>query len=153
MSPSSVSSSFLSIFSTSESAVVKSGKLLSLIRVDRSDSGVYVCSVSGGERTMNISLLVEHLPMVSTNQSTIVQYPGHPTHLVCEVTAVPVPAVSWYRLGTRHTMVKSQGELSISIKDYKDGRMTSSLIFHNVTPASYGLYSCNASNTEGQVRT
>jgi len=133
-----------------ESAVVKSGKLLSLIRVDKSDSGVYVCSVSGGERTMNISLLVEHLPMVTTNQSTIVQYPGNPTHLMCQVTAVPVPAVSWYRLGAEHTMVKSQGELSISIKDYKDGRMTSSLIFHNVTPASYGLYSCNASNTEGQ---
>jgi len=133
-----------------ESAVVKSGKLLSLIRVDRSDSGVYVCSVSGGARTMNISLLVEHLPMVTTNQSSIVQHPGHPTHLVCQVTAVPVPAVSWYKLGEENTMVKSQGELSISIKDYKDGRMTSSLIFHNVTPASYGLYSCNASNTEGQ---
>ena len=100
---------------------------------------------------MNISLLVEHLPMVTTNQSSIVQHPGHPTHLVCQVTAVPVPAVSWYKLGEENTMVKSQGELSISIKDYKDGRMTSSLIFHNVTPASYGLYSCNASNTEGQV--
>jgi len=133
------------------STVVQSGKLLSLIRVDRSDSGVYVCSVSGGEKTMNISLLVEHLPMVSTNQSTIVQSPGYPTHLVCEVTAVPVPAVSWYRLGAEQTMVKSQGELSITIKDYKDGRMTSSLIFHNVTTAHFGQYSCNASNTEGQA--
>ena len=102
---------------------------------------------------MNISLLVEHIPIVSTNQSTISQSPGNPSHLTCEVTAVPVPAVSWYSLGSppRPTMIKSRGDLAISIQDYKDGRMTSSLIFHNVTPAHYGEYSCNATNTEGQV--
>ena len=137
----------------SDTSVVQSGKLLSLIRVDRSDSGVYVCSVSGGSRTMNVSLLVEHIPIVSTNQSTISQSPGYSTHLTCQVTAVPVPAVSWYSLGSYQepTMIKSRGDLSISIKDYKDGRMTSSLILHNVTQDHYGGYSCNATNTEGEV--
>eukprot|EP00090_Calanus_glacialis_P011948 TRINITY_DN20380_c0_g1_i2.p1 TRINITY_DN20380_c0_g1~~TRINITY_DN20380_c0_g1_i2.p1 ORF type:complete len:357 (-),score=99.87 TRINITY_DN20380_c0_g1_i2:65-1135(-) len=136
-----------------DAAVVQSGKVLSLIRVDRFDSGVYVCSVSGGSRTMNISLLVEHLPIVSTNQSTISVSPGHSTHLTCQVTAVPVPAVSWYSLKNNQepAMIKSRGDLSISIKDYKDGRMTSSLILHNVTQDHYGGYSCNATNTEGEA--
>jgi len=135
-----------------EAAVVQSGKLLSLIRVDRSDSGVYVCSVSGGSRTMNISLLVEHMPIVSTKQSIVSQSPGNSTQLTCQVTAVPVPAVSWYSLDPDQepAMIKSRGDLSITIKDYKDGRMTSSLIFHNVTQAHYGGYSCNATNTEGE---
>ena len=102
---------------------------------------------------MNISLLVEHLPIVSTNHSTISVSPGHSTHLTCQVTAVPVPAVSWYSLKNNQepAMIKSRGDLSISIKDYKDGRMTSSLILHNVTQDHYGGYSCNATNTEGEV--
>jgi len=135
-----------------ENSVVQSGKLLSLIRVDRSDSGVYVCSVSGGVRTMNISLLVEHIPIVSTSQAIISKSLGQPAHLTCEVTAVPVPAVSWYSLTSNEpTMIKSRGDLSISIQDYKGGKMTSRLIFHNMTLAQYGKYSCNATNTEGQA--
>jgi hypothetical protein len=102
---------------------------------------------------MNISLLVEHLPIVITNQSTISVSPGQSTHLTCQVTAVPVPAVSWYSLKKNQepAMIKSRGDLSISIIDYKDGRMTSSLILHNVTQDHYGGYSCNATNTEGEV--
>ena len=102
---------------------------------------------------MNISLLVEHLPIVITNQSTISVSPGQSTHLTCQVTAVPVPAVSWFSLKNNQepAMIKSRGDLSISIKDYKDGRMTSSLILHNVTQDHYGGYSCNATNTEGEV--
>ena len=137
---------------TVDTAVVQSGKLLSLIRVDRSDSGVYVCSVSGGTRTMNISLLVEHTPIVTTNHSIVSESIGHSTRLTCAVTAVPVPAVSWYSLKKEPFMIKSQGDVSITINDYKDGRMTSTLIFHNVSQHNYGDYSCNATNAEGKVR-
>lgn len=134
-----------------DTAVVQSGKLLSLIRVDRSDSGVYVCSVSGGTRTMNISLLVEHTPIVTTNHSIVSESIGHSTRLTCAVTAVPVPAVSWYSLKEKPFMIKSQGDVSITINDYKDGRMTSTLIFHNVSQHNYGDYSCNATNAEGKA--
>eukprot|EP00092_Neocalanus_flemingeri_P029987 GFUD01032556.1.p1 GENE.GFUD01032556.1~~GFUD01032556.1.p1 ORF type:complete len:357 (-),score=100.41 GFUD01032556.1:240-1310(-) len=134
-----------------ETTVVQNGKRLSLIRVDRSDSGIYVCSVSGGSKT--ISLLVEHVPTITPTKPTISQYPGYPSSLSCQVTAVPVPAVSWYRLGSPQgpTMIKSQGDLSMVIDDYKDGRMTSRLIFYNVTQEDYGQYSCNATNIIGQA--
>jgi len=134
------------------SSVVQNGKTLSLILVDRSDSGVYVCSVSGGARTLNFSLLVEHSPTVIPNESTIYQAPGYPAHLSCQVSAVPVPAVVWYRIGqsTGPAMIKSNGDVSIMIEDYKDGVMTSSLIFDNTTTDHYGQYSCNASNLLGQ---
>eukprot|EP00092_Neocalanus_flemingeri_P063338 GFUD01076603.1.p1 GENE.GFUD01076603.1~~GFUD01076603.1.p1 ORF type:complete len:351 (-),score=92.71 GFUD01076603.1:58-1110(-) len=134
-----------------ETTVVQNGKRLSLIRVDRSDSGIYVCSVSGGSKT--ISLLVEHVPTITPTKPTISQFPGYPSSLSCQVTAVPVPAVSWYRLGSPQgpTMIKSQGDLSMVIDEYKDGWMTSRLIFSNVTQEDYGQYSCNATNMLGQA--
>lgn len=133
------------------SSVVQNGTTLSLILVDRSDSGVYVCSVSGGARTINISLLVEHSPTVIPSEHTIYQAPGYPAYLSCEITAVPVPMVSWYRLGisTGPTMIRSQGDQSIMIEDYKDGVMISSLVLENVTAGDYGQYSCNGSNYQG----
>ena len=102
---------------------------------------------------MNISLLVEHIPTTSPTQLSVAQSPGHPSSLSCEVTAVPVPAVSWYRLGSPlgPTKMKSHGDLSIVIEGYKDGRMISSLVFYNVTLEDFGQYSCNASNVIGQV--
>ena len=112
-----------------------------------------MCSVWGGSKTLNISLLVDHIPTVAPTNSTISQSPGYPPSLSCEVTAVPVPAVSWYRLGLSKdpAMIKSHGDTSILIADYKDGRMVSSLVLDNVTQQDYGQYSCNATNTHGQV--
>eukprot|EP00092_Neocalanus_flemingeri_P038490 GFUD01041901.1.p1 GENE.GFUD01041901.1~~GFUD01041901.1.p1 ORF type:complete len:355 (-),score=97.94 GFUD01041901.1:168-1232(-) len=136
-----------------ETTVVQNGKRLSLIRVDRSDSGIYVCSVSGGSKTMNVSLLVQHIPTIIPSKSIKSQFPGYPSSLSCEVTAVPVPAVSWYSLSSPlgPSLIKSHGDLSITIDDYKDGRMTSSLVFYNVTQEDYGQYSCNATNILGQA--
>ena len=134
-------------------SVVQNGKKLSLIRVDRSDSGIYVCSVAGGSKTMNISLLVEHSPTIIPTK-LVTQAPGYPSSLSCQVTAAPVPSVSWYRLGSPlgPTIIRSKGDLSMVIEDYRDGRMTSSLVFHNVSRDDFGEYSCNASNSLGQVR-
>eukprot|EP00092_Neocalanus_flemingeri_P090220 GFUD01114246.1.p1 GENE.GFUD01114246.1~~GFUD01114246.1.p1 ORF type:complete len:372 (-),score=94.49 GFUD01114246.1:640-1755(-) len=136
-----------------ETTVVQNGKRLSLIRVDRSDSGIYVCSVYGGSKTMNVSLLVQHIPTINPSKSIMSQFPGYPSSLSCEVTAVPVPAVSWYSLSSPlgPSLIKSHGDLSITIDDYKDGRMTSSLVFYNVTQEDYGHYSCNATNILGQA--
>ena len=128
---------------------------LSLIRVDRSDSGVYVCSVSGTARTMNISLLVEHSPIITPTKVVMTQSPGYSSSLSCEVAGVPVPSVSWYRLRSPMgpSMMKSQDDLSLVIHDYKDGKMISSLVFHNITQDRFGQYSCNATNYLGQVQT
>jgi hypothetical protein len=136
-----------------DSSVVQNGKQLSLIRVDRSDSGIYVCSVSGGSRTINISLLVEHSPTIIPREATISQAPGYPASLRCEITAVPVPVVTWYRLGlvTGPVMLQSHGDLALSIEEYKDGVVTSSLVLDKVTGGDYGQYSCNASNHHGQA--
>ena len=47
-------------------------------------------------------------------------------------------------------MIRSQGDTSIMIEDYKDGVMISSLVLENVTTGDYGQYSCNGSNYQGQ---
>jgi len=136
-----------------ETSGVKNGRHLSLIRVDRSDSGIYVCSVSGSPKSMNISLLVEHSPTITPTQVMVTQSPGYAASLSCEVAGVPVPSVSWYSLMTPQgpTMMKSQADLSLVIDDYKDGKMISSLLFHNITTQQFGQYSCNASNRLGQT--
>ena len=102
---------------------------------------------------MNISLLVEHSPTINPTQESITQSPGYPSSLSCEVAGVPVPSVSWYKLQSSMgpTIIRSQDDLSMVIDDYKDGKMTSSLVFHNVSQDQFGEYSCNASNVIGKV--
>ena len=137
----------------SDTSVVQNGRHLSLIHVDRSDSGIYVCSVSGGSKTLNFSLLVEHIPTVTPLHTLMYQSPGYPSSLSCEVTAAPVPAVSWYRVGSPMgpAIIRSHQDISIIIQDYKEGMMISSLVFDNVTHEDFGEYLCNATSYLGQV--
>jgi len=135
---------------------VVDGSKLSLIRVDRSDSGIYICSVSGstGSRTLNISLLVEHIPMVEASSVLVSQAPGYPATLSCQVAGVPVPLVAWHKLGQgseNQTVVHSHGDTDLVIEDYKDGLLTTSLEFGKISYEDYGDYSCNASNSLGEA--
>ena len=91
------------------------GDTLPLIRVDQSHSGVYTCAVSRGaegDRLLHVSLLVSHPPALTSPRYRVAQQLGRPVQLDCEVkiqhilkllkyfyllqvSAVPVPAVSW----------------------------------------------------------
>eukprot|EP00091_Calanus_sinicus_P009787 TRINITY_DN22757_c0_g1_i1.p1 TRINITY_DN22757_c0_g1~~TRINITY_DN22757_c0_g1_i1.p1 ORF type:complete len:163 (-),score=28.84 TRINITY_DN22757_c0_g1_i1:15-503(-) len=80
-----------------------------------------------------------------------VPWPLHPSNMSGHSCSCPCCVLVQPEEQPGAAMIKSRGDLSISIKDYKDGRMTSSLILHNVTEDHYGGYSCNASNTEGEA--
>lgn len=67
----------------------------------------------------------------------------------CQVLAVPVAAVEWCHRGSR---VLSHHSRDITIKHYQDGKMTSSLTVRNITQRDFGPYTCEASNSEGEVR-
>lgn len=121
------------------------GKQLKIIKVDREDSGVYMCTVTGGQEAMNVSLRVDHAPQVNVSE-VVFQAPGYPASLQCRVAAVPVPAVAWYRGAEKIT---SNGRLSMTISDYRDGWMTCSLEFSSVSMAQYGNFSCTATNSHG----
>ena len=67
---------------------------------------------------------------------------------------MPVPAVSWLfhnEATEEDTLVQSQGNKYITIQDYEDGKIISSLNIRNVSHHDYGQYTCRAENTEGKV--
>ena len=49
-------------------------------------------------------------------------------------------------------MILSHGRRFITIQDYKDGKMISSLDIKNLTQNDFGKYSCIARNSEGEGR-
>jgi len=131
----------------------KHNKTLPLIHVDKTHSGVYTCTVTGSSKLMHVSLLVSHEPHVSAAHYSVSQAIGLSIQLDCEVAAVPVPAVSWLfhnEATEEDTLVQSQGNKYITIQDYEDGKIISSLNIRNVSHHDYGQYTCRAENTEGK---
>ena len=122
---------------------------LPLIHVDKSDSGVYTCSVKGSDKMRHMSLLVKHSPEVRVSESHVLAEVGDSVQLNCDVEAVPVPAVSWRYGNKSQETIESQGNRWITIQDYEDGKIISSLNIRNVSRRDFGKYSCNAENSEG----
>jgi len=131
----------------------KHNKTLPLIHVDKTHAGVYTCTVTGSSKLMHVSLLVSHEPHVSADKYSVTQGIGLSIQLDCEVAAVPVPAVSWLfhnEVTEEDTLIQSQGNKYITIQDYEDGKIISSLNIRNVSSQDYGQYTCRAENTEGE---
>ena len=120
---------------------------VSLIRVDKSDSGVYTCWVKN--RRVNFTVIVEHPPIINNSaQSSVFQAPGYTATLHCHVSGVPVPLITWTQVKTGEA-VRSSSQHSVSISNFSDDLISSSLSFYNVTHDDYGEYACNAENYLG----
>lgn len=145
-----------------DSKVVQSGSQLKLIRVDREDSGVYYCSVSGGV-AKNFTLRVDHAPIATALETVVKQTVGNAVELRCNISSLPVSLVRWFRLGagpphlsgppnspsSAREMRAGRG-VELSLDNFQSGRATYSLRFANLSLADYGTYSCNASNDLGK---
>ena len=149
---------------------------MSLIRVDRVDSGVLYCAVT--HVPAHVSTAHAQQPQVTAAEEHVAQAPGHAATLTCRVTAVPVPVITWYRVtaagnisdemniaaaagdemttdaaaGDEMTAVHSHGDTDIVISDYTDGEVSSSLVIGSVSAEDYGHYVCMATNGHGKVR-
>ena len=69
---------------------------MSLIRVDRVDSGVLYCAVT--HVPAHVSAAHPQQPQVTAAEEHVAQAPGHAATLTCRVTAVPVPVITWHRV-------------------------------------------------------
>ena len=139
---------------------------MSLIRVDRVDSGVLYCAVT--HVPAHVSTAHAQQPQVTAAEEHVAQAPGHAATLTCRVTAVPVPVITWYRVTAAGNIsdemntaaaadeemmaVHSHGNTDIVISDYTDGEVTSSLVMGSVSAEDYGHYVCMATNGHGKVR-
>ena len=118
-----------------------------LIRVDREDSGVFLCSVGVEAGQVNRSGRVAGRPLV-LDTANAAQAPGWPARLSCTVAGLPVPAVRW--TGPTGAAVVSGAGVAVSLSSYSDGQLTSSLALDRVRVQQYGNYTCTAANRHGE---
>jgi len=116
-----------------------------LIKVDRPDSGVYICSV--GEEMTNVQS-EESSPIILTPPEPILQSVGQTASLECRVEGHPPPLVQW--TGGDGDIIRNSDNVSVSITDFTNGVLTSSLVLEHISSQDYGNYSCFAENKMGQ---
>ena len=129
---------------------LSAGKARKQVLVDKEGSGVYYCSVTG---STHVSRLAQHVPEVTSRVRHVYTAPGRGARLECLVSAAPVPAVTWTRVNDTGgaEMVRSGENTEVTISDYTDGVITSSLVLDSVTETEAGEYVCSAVNIHGKV--
>lgn len=106
--------------------------------VDPSDGGIYSCHINTAPvKVKRINLIVQLPPKIidHLSSSDINVKEGETVSLVCNVTGIPQPTVTWYRQRRHDSGVREQvgppGEV---------------LIIHNVTRYCDDIYTCVANN-------
>ena len=129
------------------------GEKKAVIKVDRPDSGVYICSVSRRQENKERAETGEtgekkesphSSPALSCPSSSVSGQQGLAASLSCVVSGHPPPVVHW---------VQSESGLSLpaTITAFTAGSLTSSLVWDSLETRHYGNYSCTATNIMGQV--
>nr|QHX41542.1 opioid-binding protein/cell adhesion molecule-like protein isoform X2 [Octopus vulgaris] len=111
---------------------------LHIREVEPSDGGIYSCHINTSPvKVKRIDLIVQVPPKIIDHLSSVDANvrEGETVSLVCNVTGIPQPTVTWYRQKRHEGGVKEQvgppGEV---------------LIIHNVTRYCDDIYTCEASN-------
>ncbi|ESP04521.1 hypothetical protein LOTGIDRAFT_170764 [Lottia gigantea] len=111
---------------------------LQITGVKYGDQGIYTCQVNtepAKEQTVVLNVIVPPRIIGSQTPSHIVTKEGRSVSLICNVTGVPRPTVTWYRKqstdGDEKERIGFKGE---------------ELIIHNVTRYCGGIYECLADN-------
>ena len=77
---------------------------------------------------------------------------GQPASLTCQVSAVPVPTITWAKLSKdTFSLIKTSQSRTIIIDGFQDGNISSSLVFAALSSSDLGQYSCTASNPLGSA--
>ncbi|XP_074653320.1 protein amalgam-like [Tubulanus polymorphus] len=128
------------------------GNTLRLENVQPDARGYYICEAINerGLATMKIQLYVDFRPIINVDNAVEYQAPGYVKGLTCIVEANPQPkhsAVVWSKDGV---LIKPDERHSIDFNLASDYQVISSMVIKGVRPTDYGLYTCLASNREGQ---
>ena len=122
--------------------------VLSLGLVTRDSAGSYTCSADNGytetpvRRTVIVQ--VQYSPSLTVRERTIHTAKGEEEELVCRVTGVPSPSLTWYR--NNNIIDRRTNNVLIN---QRAGRH--SLTVLNIDEGSVGQYRCVATNSEGSV--
>ncbi|XP_050414939.1 opioid-binding protein/cell adhesion molecule homolog isoform X2 [Patella vulgata] len=102
------------------------------------DQGIYTCQVNTNpmkEQTVVLNVIVPPRIIGTYTPSHIVTKEGRSVSLICNVTGIPRPTVTWYRKPSS----EGQDKERIGFKGEE-------LVIHNVTRYCGGIYECLADN-------
>ena len=122
--------------------------MLSLGLVSRDSAGSYTCSADNGYTNTpvrrTVILQVQYSPSITVRETIIHTNKGEEEELVCRVTGVPSPSLTWYR--NNNIIDRRTNNVLIN---QRAGRH--SLTVLNIDGGSVGEYRCVATNSEGSV--
>ncbi|KAK2567085.1 Hemicentin-1 [Acropora cervicornis] len=112
---------------------------LTILRVVASDSGAYSCNVSNGLDThVGVAhLIIQVAPIITTFYVPQFVHLEANATLVCEVSGIPQPSVTWYR--------------NVNFQSRAHHVTSGTFVIRNVGEADSGLHTCVASNAAGIV--
>ncbi|XP_068771088.1 hemicentin-2 [Struthio camelus] len=125
--------------------ILLKGWWLEIENTQASDEGLYGCRVAGavGEAAQTLMLTVQVPPSIEDpQQETLAAAMGSPLVLTCEVTGVPVPAVTWLKDGRPLESSPERGLVSRGTQ----------LQISPLQPFHEGRYTCLARGADAEVR-
>ncbi|XP_055881042.1 lachesin-like isoform X1 [Biomphalaria glabrata] len=125
---------------------------LHIRKIETVDSGLYMCQINTDPlQVRSVTLVVHEPPSIIDYLSTpnAISVREHVTvELVCNVTGLPPPTVSWNRVSTGQW--PEQGPAGARTRIGMDGEV---LVIHNVTRYCDDIYECVAFNDVAPVAT
>ncbi|KAL5020304.1 hypothetical protein ScPMuIL_003196 [Solemya velum] len=132
---------------TFEGVTIETGNTLAKTSVTKQDAGEYLCVATSDDRTANAAVVIEvqYLPEISVQQTYEVDSNSEVT-LLCDVDAVPMETVVWYKMEDN---VRQQLSPSDVTGKYSVAMETWGLTIKNTRGSDSGSYYCEATNTVG----
>lgn len=122
-----------------QNAKVTDDGTLAMQTVQEQDNGVYQCVAENpaGKAWDTVTIIVRVPPTVDVKLKEVLSYVGNAaTELVCEVSGIPKPQISWYRVNS---------EMPAEAEVNEDGN----LVLKNLSRDDAGAYKCVAINDLG----
>lgn len=133
---------------------------LHIRKADYSDRGQYTCQINTNPVKMKTVMLLVLVPSKIVNELSSRDQSvreGETVTLVCNVTGVPIPEVTWYKIPDDGSQAKERLDLdpgfqtfidycSYTLKQTEIGTSGEVLIIHNISRYCDGIYECVAYN-------
>ncbi|XP_076352878.1 lachesin-like [Tachypleus tridentatus] len=124
---------------------------LSLVHVNRSYNGAYLCIAINGVPTsvsQRILLQVHFSPEVTVENKQVNVHLGDTVLLECHIEAMPFPDIVWKKNNGRNISPGKKCEIDVAVKDYK---IRTVLRIRDIQSTDLGTYKCTADNSLGNA--
>ncbi|KAK3610192.1 hypothetical protein CHS0354_038830 [Potamilus streckersoni] len=140
---------------------------LHIRKVEYKDKGPYTCQINTNPvktKTVMLNVLVPSKIIDELSSRDKTAREGETVLLLCNVTGVPLPEVTWYRLTSDAAIAKERLDMETGAFTYLDsciyslkpkgiGTAGEMLVIHNVSRYCDGIYECVAYNEVGPAVT